>query len=81
MGVCDNDPYATEAGLDVPGDISLVRAHDRDIAQQIEIPLTTTAQPRRAVSQQAIRLVLRLIDGVWPLPRGSHAVQAICSLK
>ncbi|MCK7613073.1 LacI family DNA-binding transcriptional regulator [Roseibium sediminicola] len=55
-----------EAGLRVPQDVSVVGFDDIDIAAHFVPPLTTVHQPRRAVGEQAARLLLSLLKGHHP---------------
>lgn len=55
-----------EAGLRVPQDVSVVGFDDIDIAAHFVPPLTTIHQPRRAVGEQAARLLLSLLKGRHP---------------
>jgi len=53
----------SEAGVRVPQDVSVVGFDDIDIAGHFVPPLTTVHQPRRAVGEQAARLLLNLLQG------------------
>lgn len=55
-----------EAGVRVPRDVSVVGFDDIDIAGHFVPPLTTVHQPRRAVGEQAARLLLDLLEGAPP---------------
>jgi len=55
-----------EAGIDVPGVVSVVGFDDIDIASHFVPPLTTIHQPRRAVGEQAAQLLLNLLQGGHP---------------
>ncbi|WP_305986752.1 LacI family DNA-binding transcriptional regulator [Roseibium sp. MMSF_3544] len=57
-----------EAGVRVPQDVSVVGFDDIDIAGHFVPPLTTIHQPRRAVGEQAARLLLEQIEGGKPDP-------------
>jgi LacI family xylobiose transport system transcriptional regulator len=50
------------AGLDVPGDVSIVGFDDLSIAELTDPKLTTVRQPLREMAEQATNLVLRLPD-------------------
>ena len=52
-----------EAGLSVPGDISLVGFDDIDAAAYTAPPLTTVHQPFREMAARAVALLLQLIGG------------------
>jgi LacI family repressor for deo operon, udp, cdd, tsx, nupC, and nupG len=56
----------SEAGVRVPQDVSVVGFDDIDIAGHFVPPLTTVHQPRRAVGEQAARLLLNLLQGAQP---------------
>ena len=53
---------ARTIGLGVPGDLSIVGYDDLDIAQHTDPPLTTVHQPVRRKGEEAIRLLLSLIQ-------------------
>ncbi len=53
---------ARRAGLDVPGDVSVVGIDDHPIAALTD--LTTVAQPVRSIGEQAAATLLEMIDGV-----------------
>jgi LacI family repressor for deo operon, udp, cdd, tsx, nupC, and nupG len=55
-----------EAGIRVPEDVSVVGFDDIDIAGHYLPPLTTIHQPRRAVGEQAAKLLLNLLGGARP---------------
>lgn len=56
----------SEAGFNVPEDVSVVGFDDIDIAGHFVPPLTTIHQPRRAVGEQAAQLLLNLLQGGQP---------------
>ena len=60
----------SEAGVRVPQDVSVVGFDDIDIAGHFVPPLTTIHQPRRAVGEQAARLLLNLLQGAGPEEAG-----------
>ncbi|WP_010140910.1 LacI family DNA-binding transcriptional regulator [Oceanicola sp. S124] len=67
---CDNDEMAiglmaglAEAGLSVPGDISLVGFDNIEMAAYAPVPLTTVRQRRAVLGQEAARLLLSQRDG------------------
>lgn len=67
---CANDLMAIgalqalrERGLCVPDDIALVGFDDLPLAEAVDPPLTTVAQPIQEMAETAVRLVMRLIQG------------------
>jgi LacI family transcriptional regulator, repressor for deo operon, udp, cdd, tsx, nupC, and nupG len=54
------------AGLRVPDDLAVVGFDDVPLASIFEPSLTTVAQPRRELGEQAMRLLLRRIQGEMP---------------
>lgn len=54
------------AGLRVPEDLAVVGFDDVPLASIFEPSLTTVAQPRRELGEQAMRLLLRRIQGELP---------------
>lgn len=65
MGVLET---AKRRGLRVPGDLSLVGFDDIRFARCIDPPLTTIAQPMRAIGEGTIRLLLDILGGRTTLP-------------
>ncbi|WP_299482705.1 LacI family DNA-binding transcriptional regulator [uncultured Roseibium sp.] len=55
-----------DAGVRVPHDVSLVGFDDIDIAGHFVPPLTSVHQPRRAVGEQAAKLLVKLLEGGHP---------------
>jgi LacI family transcriptional regulator len=53
---------ALEAGVSIPGDLSVVGFDDLDISEAFPVPLTTVHQPREKIGQQAMRIVLELLE-------------------
>jgi LacI family transcriptional regulator len=51
----------SEAGLSVPGDISLVGVDDIEVSAHINPPLTTVRQPLESLARAGIDLLLKLI--------------------
>ena len=54
---------ARDAGLRIPQDLSVVGFDDIDLASYLEPPLTTVAQPRRAMGERAVEMILALLAG------------------
>jgi LacI family transcriptional regulator len=54
---------AAEAGLSVPGDLSIVGFDDIQIAQHLHPPLTTLAQDKPGLGVAAARALLRQVEG------------------
>jgi len=52
-----------DQGRSVPGDVSVVGFDDLDLAQLTDPPLTTVHQPVRRKGEEAVRLLVSLIDG------------------
>ena len=70
---CSNDLMALgalqalrEAGIDVPGKVAVLGFDDLPLAAQASPPLTTVAQPLHGMSEAAVRLLMRLIQGEEP---------------
>ena len=70
---CANDEIAMGAmkairahGLRVPRDISIIGFDNLDIADYCTTPLTTIHQPRTEMGGEAMRLMLRILDGGAP---------------
>ncbi len=49
-------------GFDVPGDVSVVGFDDLFLAQAFYPPLITVSQPRAEIGQQAMTLLLEILD-------------------
>jgi LacI family repressor for deo operon, udp, cdd, tsx, nupC, and nupG len=60
MGVIDT---ARKRGSRIPGDLSVVGFDDIRFAQCIDPPLTTIAQPMRAIGEGTVRLLLDILNG------------------
>jgi len=58
-----------EAGLDVPGDVSVVGFDDVDLAEHFDPPLTTVRVPARQLGEVAGRTLLDRIAGQVVAPR------------
>jgi LacI family transcriptional regulator len=52
-----------DAGLSVPGDLSVVGFDDIQIAQHMHPPLTTLAQDKPGLGVAAARALLRQVEG------------------
>jgi DNA-binding LacI/PurR family transcriptional regulator len=52
-----------ELGRVVPGDISVVGFDDIDLAMHTDPPLTTVHQPIRRKGEEAVRLLLTVVQG------------------
>jgi alanine racemase len=50
-------------GLAIPADVSIVGFDDIDLAQHVDPPLTTVHQPIRRKGEEAVRLLLTVIQG------------------
>ena len=50
-------------GLAIPADVSIVGFDDIDLAQHVDPPLTTVHQPIRRKGEEAVRLLLTVIEG------------------
>ncbi len=48
--------------LDVPGDVSVVGFDDIDLAPHVDPPLTTVHQPIRRKGEEAVRLLLTVVE-------------------
>ena len=57
---------AQEAGLSVPGDLSIVGYDDIALARWMSPQLTTVHQPLRRMGEEAARLALRMAEGAQP---------------
>ncbi len=58
-----------QAGLCVPGDVSVVGFDDIDLARYVWPPLTTVAQPKQQMSRMAVDMLFERIDGRRTEPR------------
>ena len=52
-----------EAGVRVPGDISVIAFNDHELAEHLDPPLTTVRMPNFRMGEEAVRLLLEAIDG------------------
>lgn len=71
--LCFNDTVAIgaakacrEAGMSIPGDISLVGFDDIEMARYVQPALTTFAQPRYEIGRAAAEMMLSLLAGDEP---------------
>ncbi len=60
-----------DLGLDIPGDVSVVGFDDIDLAPHVDPPLTTVHQPIRRKGEEAVRLLLAVVER-RDLPRPEH---------
>ena len=51
-----------DMGLTIPGDVSVVGFDDIDLAQHVDPPLTTVHQPIRQKGEEAVRLLLTVVQ-------------------
>lgn len=68
--ICSNDLLALatiaalrRAGLDVPGDVSVIGFDGMPAARLVSPPLTTIRQPARSMGRAAARMLLDMIGG------------------
>jgi LacI family transcriptional regulator len=80
---CQNDRTAIgcyealkEAGLSIPGDISVVGYDDEEISRHLHPQLTTVILPHRAMGQWAVERLATARDGERPV----HPVGLACTL-
>jgi LacI family transcriptional regulator, repressor for deo operon, udp, cdd, tsx, nupC, and nupG len=59
---------ARQRGLNVPRDVSVVGFDDIRFAQCVDPPLTTIAQPMRAIGEGTVRLLLDILSGTQLAP-------------
>lgn len=52
-----------EAGLSIPGDISVIGLHDAPVARYLDPPLTTVRMPLAELGRRAVVGLLAMIDG------------------
>ena len=64
--MCSSDLGAMRAlrdlRLDIPGDVSVVGFDDIDLAPHVDPPLTTVHQPIRRKGEEAVRLLLSVVE-------------------
>jgi DNA-binding LacI/PurR family transcriptional regulator len=80
---CTNDVIAIgamraiyDAGLEIPGDISVVGFDDVPIAALLRVPLTTVAQPIQEMGAAAVELLIERIEGGASLPPRQVVLEA-----
>lgn len=64
---------ARAAGLSVPHDLAIVGFDDIPFASYVQPPLTTVAQPKFAMGQRAVEMVLELVD----MPRPGESLSNV----
>jgi LacI family transcriptional regulator len=52
-----------EAGIDVPGQMSVIALHDPEINRYTSPPMTAVSMPLEEVGAEAVELLLRILDG------------------
>jgi LacI family transcriptional regulator/LacI family repressor for deo operon, udp, cdd, tsx, nupC, and nupG len=52
-----------QLGLDVPGQVSVIGFDDNELCEIVDPPLTTIGQPKRAMGQAAMRMLLTSVNG------------------
>lgn len=74
--VCYNDQIAMQvleavrdAGLKVPGDISVIGYDDSNLAVASEVKLTTIKHPKAEMGRQAARFIIDMVEGRIRKPR------------
>ncbi|MNC30494.1 Arabinose metabolism transcriptional repressor [compost metagenome] len=75
--VCYNDELAVQlmevirqSGLSVPDDVAVVGFDDSSLATATETKLTTLTHPKSVMGQEAVELLLRMIEGKVRKPKG-----------
>lgn len=75
--VCYNDELAVllmevirRSGLSVPEDVAVVGFDDSSLATATETKLTTLTHPKALMGQEAVELLLRMIEGKSRKPKG-----------
>jgi DNA-binding LacI/PurR family transcriptional regulator len=58
---------ALAAGISIPDDISIVGVDDSPAAATAPVPLTSVAIPGEQIGREAVRLLLRMIEGIPPV--------------
>lgn len=67
---------ATEAGLSVPGDISVIGASDVPLGDRLAVPLTTLYNPAKGIAAAATGYLLDMLEGKTVKP-GVHPVKDV----
>lgn len=82
--ICGNDVLAAgaltairDAGLSVPGDISLTGFDDIDLAHVLDPPLTTVHVPHRRMGQAAAQRLLAMAAGEAPVKHASFRTDIV----
>ncbi len=57
-----------EAGLQIPGDVSVVGLHDAAVATMLYPQLTTVRMPTERMGEIACEMVIDLVNGGTPQP-------------
>jgi DNA-binding LacI/PurR family transcriptional regulator len=57
---------ARDQGIRVPAELSVVGFDDIDLAEYVDPPLTTVRQPMRRKGEEAVRLLLAVLNGEQP---------------
>lgn len=77
----------TDAGLEVPNDMSITGFDDMEVSQYVRPTLTTIAQPADKIGEQSAKLLLELLSGETPekteyvLPHEFIIRQSTCAPK
>jgi len=58
---------AFQAGVSIPDELSIVGVDDSPAAATATVPLTSVAIPGEQIGREAIRLLLRMIEGIPPI--------------
>jgi len=59
----------TRAGLDVPGELSLIGYDDSHLSDNPRIDLTTVHQDAAAMARHSVRLAVEMMEGNEPVPQ------------
>lgn len=71
LGILD---VFTRAGIDIPGEVSLVGYDDSRLSDNPRIDLTTIHQDAEAIGRNAVRLAVEMLDGTQPA-RPDHVLE------
>jgi LacI family transcriptional regulator/LacI family repressor for deo operon, udp, cdd, tsx, nupC, and nupG len=52
-----------QIGLEIPGQVSVIGFDDNELCEIVDPPLTTIGQPKRAMGQSAVRMLLTSVNG------------------